>query len=323
MRKLTLNLGVRYSIYDVLIPASTLPAGVYVPERSFPEVKHSPRWENLSPRLGAAYDLFGTGRTALKVALGRYPARNTGVGVNLPVSNQPTSTTIAWNDANGNFVPDCNLRNPLANGECGAWSDRTFGQIRAGNTVFADDARGGYNLQNYNWQGNVSVQHQLGANMGLTVAYFRTWYGGFQVLDNTLVTPADYDPFCITAPTDSRLPSSVSGKQFCGLYDVNPSKFGQNSFLRTQSSGYGEMSEVFDGVDADGVAREAGQDDLGRACLARRDKGGEPALARPEDDHAIAGRRPRHRPRPREPGCERVEHHRDLRRETSIHLPED
>ena len=249
MRRLTMNLGVRYSVYDMLIPESHLPAGPYVPARDFPEVKHSPRWENLSPRVGAAYDLSGTGKTALKVALGRYPARNTGVAVNLPVSNQPTSTTIAWNDANGNFVPDCNLRNPLANGECGAWSDRTFGQVREGNVRFSDDSIGGFNLQNYNWQGNVSVQQQLRANMGLAVGYFRTWYGGFQAVDNTLVTPADYDPYCITAPVDSRLPGSVSGKQFCGIYDINPAKFGLINNLRTQSSHYGKMSEVFDGVD--------------------------------------------------------------------------
>jgi hypothetical protein len=240
-----------------LIPESHLPAGPYVPARDFPEVKHSPRWENLSPRVGAAYDLFGTGKTALKVALGRYPQRNTGVAVNLPVSNQPTSTTRAWNDTfygvgdprTGNFVPDCDLRTPAVNGECGAWGDLTFGQVREGNTRFADDSIGGFNLENYNWQGNVSVQQQLRANMGLTVAYFRTWYGGFQALDNTLVTPADYDPFCITAPVDSRLPGSVSGKQFCGIYDINPAKFGQVNLLRTQASNYGKMTEVFDGVD--------------------------------------------------------------------------
>ena len=249
MRRMTLNLGIRYSVYDMLIPEMHLAAGPFVPARDFPEVKHSPRWQNLSPRVGAAYDLFGTGKTALKVALGRYPQRNTGVAVNLPVSNQPTSTTIAWGDANGNFVPDCDLRNPLTNGECGAWGDRTFGQVVAGNTRFADDAIGGFNQENYNWQGNVSVQQQLRANMGLTVGYFRTWYGGFQALDNTLVTPADYDPFCITAPTDSRLPGSVSGKQFCGIYDINPAKFGQVNNLRTLSSHYGKMSEVFDGVD--------------------------------------------------------------------------
>lgn len=255
VRKLTLNLGLRYSVYDMTIPESHLAAGPYVPARDFPEVKHSPRWENLSPRVGAAYDLFGNGKTALKVALGRYPQRNTGVAVNLPVSNQPTSTTIAWNDANGNFVPDCDLRNPLANGECGAWGDRTFGQVVGGNTRFADDALNGFNQENYNWQGNVSLQQQLRANMGLTVGYFRTWYGAFQALDNTLVTPADFDPFCITAPVDSRLPSNVSGKQFCGIYDVKPAKFGQINYLRTQASNYGKMSEVFDGVDVTIAAR--------------------------------------------------------------------
>src|ERR671918_412526 len=85
--------------------------------------------------------------------------------------------------------------------------------------------------------------------MGLEVAYFRTWYGGFQAVDNQRVTPADYDPFCITAPVDSRLPGSVSGKQFCGNYDLNPAKFGQVANLRTQASHYGKMIEVFDGVD--------------------------------------------------------------------------
>ncbi len=249
MRKITLNMGLRWSVYDAFIPESHLPAGPYVPARDFPEVKHSPRWENLSLRLGAAYDLFGDGRTAIKGAIGQYPQRNTGVAVNLPVSNQPINTTRSWADANGNFVPDCDLLNRLANGECGQWADLTFGQVREGNTRFADDALRGLNLEAYNWQGSITLQHQLAANMGLEVAYFRTWYGGFQAVDNERVTAADYDPFCITAPVDSRLPSSVSGKQICGNYDLNPAKFGQVANLRTQSSHYGEMVEVFNGVD--------------------------------------------------------------------------
>ena len=257
IRKLTMNLGLRYSVYDATIPESHLPAGPYVPARDFPEVKHSPRWENLSLRLGGAYDLFGNGRTAIKTALGRYPVRNTGVAINLPVSNQATTTTRSWNDANGNYVPDCDLQNRLANGECGQWADLTFGQVRAGNTRFADQAREGFNQENYKWQGHVTVQHQLRQNMGLEVAYFRTWYGGFQAVDNERVTPADYDPFCITAPVDSRLPSSVSGKQFCGNYDLNPSKFGQVANLRTQGSHDGKQIEVFNGVDVTLNARFA------------------------------------------------------------------
>jgi hypothetical protein len=107
----------------------------------------------------------------------------------------------------------------------------------------------GFNLQNYNWQGSVSVQRQLRPNMGLEVGYYRTSYGGFLAYDNLAVTPADYDPYCITAPVDPRLPSSVSGKQFCGNYDINPAKFGRVDNLVTQTSHYGKQTEVFDGVD--------------------------------------------------------------------------
>ena len=255
MRRLTLNLGLRYNEYDAYIPPATLPAGPWVPERSFPEVKHSPNYKNLSPRVGGAYDLFGTGRTALKVSLGRYPARNLGAAVGNPVSNQAANTTRNWNDANGNFVPDCDLRNPLANGECAQWSDLTFGQIRAGNTQLAEDARQGFNRQAYNWQGSASFQHELRPGLGVNLGYFRTWYGGFLATDNQLVTSADYDPFCITVPTDSRLPDS--GEQLCGLYDIKPAVFGQVSNLVTQTSHYGKQTEVYNGIDITMNARFA------------------------------------------------------------------
>src|SRR5262249_39168876 len=73
-------------------------------------------------------------------------------------------------------------------------------------------------------------------------------YGGFLAVDNQAVTPEDFDQFCITAPVDPRLPASVSGQQFCGLYDVTPAKFGQIDNLVTQAFHYGQQSEVFNGI---------------------------------------------------------------------------
>jgi Carboxypeptidase regulatory-like domain/TonB dependent receptor len=249
VRRLTLNLGLRYTVYDAFIPAQHLPAGPWVPARDYPEVKHSPHWQNLNPRLGIAFDLFGDGKTALKASIGRYSYRNVGVAVDIPSANAAQSVTRNWHDDNHNYIPDCDLKNPYPNGECGQWDDLTFGQNVPGSTHRAEDALRGFNKQSYNWQGSISVQRQLRSNMSLNVGYFRTAYGGFLAMDNRLVTPADYDTFCITAPVDPRLPSNVSGNQFCGNADIKPAKFGLVDNLVTQVSHYGHLSDVFDGFD--------------------------------------------------------------------------
>jgi hypothetical protein len=81
------------------------------------------------------------------------------------------------------------------------------------------------------------------------VSYFRRAQGHFTTSDNLDAAPGDFQPYCVTAPTDPRLPNG-GGNQICGLYDVSALKFGiANNNLVTFVDNIGQQTEVFNGVD--------------------------------------------------------------------------
>ena len=246
IRRLTLNYGLRFDYFNGYVPEQQAPAGPFVPERSFAAISDVPNWTDLNPRVGAAYDLFGTGRTAIKVSMGRYvnkTATALAAAVN-PLVTSVNEVNRNWTDSNSNFFPDCDLANPAQNGECGAYLNQNFGKVNIA-TSYSDDVLLGFATREYSWDLTTEVQHQLFPRMSVTGGYYRNWFGNFMATDNLEVVAADFSPYCVTAPVDPELPNG-GGYPVCGMYDVSLAKVGRSNNLVTQASHFGSRTQVSD-----------------------------------------------------------------------------
>ncbi len=183
---------------------------------SFEQTPSVDAYNDISPRGGAAYDVFGNGKTAIKFNFGRYlaPATNDAPYTqNNPASRIVNNASRNWQDGNGNYVVDCDILNPVAQATpggdtCGALTGNAlnFGKAGANLTQVNPEILRGWGTRRYDWQWGVDFQQELVPRVSLDVNYNRRWFGNFTVTDNQAVNPTDYEPWTILAPVDSRLP---------------------------------------------------------------------------------------------------------------------
>jgi hypothetical protein len=139
---------------------------------------------------------------------------------------------------------------------CGVWSNANFGKEVHILSYDEEVLKGWYNRP-ADWQITATIQQEILPRVSVEAGYTRRWLQNFTVTDNRLVAPSDFTQFSVTAPIDSRLPDG-GGYVVSGLYNVNPDKFGQTDNYRTYAPAYGDVSQMYNGVDVNVAARLLG-----------------------------------------------------------------
>jgi hypothetical protein len=170
-------------------------------------------YNDITPRVGVAYDLFGNGKTALKLNWGHYLA----YAANDPpyTSTNPGFTVVrdvqnrGWSDNDNDRVVDCDLLNAAANGECAAATGTApnFGRLGAATQV-DPGVLSGWGVRPGDHQYTVTVQQELMPRVSLDVNYTHRSFHGFFVTDDLTRRgnlASYYETYTLTAPQDPRL----------------------------------------------------------------------------------------------------------------------
>jgi hypothetical protein len=177
---------------------SDLPGGLWNPAVHFSGFDVN-NWKDVSPRLGISYDLFGTGRTALKLSVARYVnGENVQTAAALNPQNTIGRTDLrTWTDHNRDFTI-FNADGSVQSAELGPSTNANFGRAVASTTRYDPAVLEGWRVRPYNWEYAASVQHELMPRLALNAGWFRRSFGNQTTVDNQLTDPASYDgPFCL------------------------------------------------------------------------------------------------------------------------------
>jgi len=173
-RKLTLNVGARYNYENGYVAAGCReaadpPGDVPNPAQCFDKVPFK-IYKSLSPRIRAAYDIAGNGKTVVKGGWGRYHKLRYTDELQTANRNVITTTIYRWRDANGNRSYDPGEVNLNLNGP-----DFLSQTLSGQGGALANGVANANELQPYTDEYSVQFERELMPNfaMRLTGAHSR------------------------------------------------------------------------------------------------------------------------------------------------------
>lgn len=229
--RLTINPGVRIDLLANSFPEQNVLAGRFVGERHFAAVKDVLKWKDVSPRIGAAYDLFGDGTTAIKGSFGKFvqlEQSTTALRYNPLVLSTDSRT---WRDLNGDDIAQEN--------EIGPSTNNAFGTRR---NVNPDPNL----LRPYTWLSNLGVQRQMWSGASLSATYYRRDFERIFITQNLAI------PVSETTYTLLNIPDPRGNGQMVQVYNLNPAFRGLLNELDTNSD---SAKQTYNGVDVSFTAR--------------------------------------------------------------------
>jgi hypothetical protein len=227
LKRLTINPGLRYDWFHPWVGKQDAPATVWVPERHFEAIDDMLSFKNWSPRLSAAYDVFGNGKTAVKANISKYVAimGNSQADLYNPLGVLTDQRT--WRDTNGDLFPQYS--------EIGGATVSNFG-TKSPRLQDPDVQR------EKQIEVSASVQHQLSSRVAVTAGYYHRMFYDLTQTRNTLVNvDTDYTPV--------QIPDPRNASQTITIYNLNPAKLAQTNLVDTTSK---SNRQYWDGIDLSG-----------------------------------------------------------------------
>ena len=270
--RLTVNAGLRFDRLTNSYPDQARDATIFDPVGlSIPGVSDIVAWNDLQPRLGVAYDLFGDGKTALKFSANRYGTRSNSEWAVLlnPLSSVPNrSSARVWLDGApghpfaglppvfpscigpvtciaGDGFPQGDPTNPAPNGELIFPASNPLWGTAAQTQFLDSNWSSGWGNRFSNWEVTAGVQQELTAGMSLDVSFFHRRFVNFALQDDRNLMGSDF-----TMATVDLSDRGIPGVGTVTFPEINPDAFGRSpDVLFTSANDFGGESTKYNGVD--------------------------------------------------------------------------
>jgi hypothetical protein len=244
--RVTVSAGLRFDWFNSSNPEYHLGPSLLTPNRNYDvPAFDTTRYKDWTPKVAASWDVFGDGKTALKVNYAKYvlgQALVVGGLASQPGYNVQLVSSRTWVDNNRNFIPDCDLTDPAGQGPTLTGTQRQvdtcnapvganlnfYDDVLRPNLAVQDDARYGWGKRPYSWEFSVSAQQEMSRGVAVYGGAFWRWFGNFLVTDNTTGSVADYTQYSITPGLIPSSPASAGGETLPSdintttFYNINP-----------------------------------------------------------------------------------------------------